>query len=249
MRKDDRFPLLQLPRHGVCVTRGTGLELARNELSDECLFNRLTGGDKESLRPLMDRYGDALALYVNGYLHDLDMAEDIMLEAFSRMLVKAPRLREGGFKPYLYKTARNLAFRHLKYRSRFLSFDDLAQEPVEERLLEESLIADESQRELYENLDQIPADYREALYLVYIEEMSYDDAGAVMRKSRKQVDNLVQRGKRAMKGLMERGRAESASAKVVADAPDAAQTARKPKAWAGQEGAASPSPFSHRRRA
>ena len=81
---------------------------------DEELFAQLVAGDRECLRPLMERHGDALTLYVNGYIHDIDAAEDLMIEAFARMLAKRPRLREGGFKSYLYKTARNLALRHVR---------------------------------------------------------------------------------------------------------------------------------------
>ena len=172
---------------------------------DEEYFYRLVKGDREALRPLMERYGDPLKLYVDGYIHDADMAEEIMLDAFSRMLVKAPRLREGAFKPYLYKTARNLAFKHLKYRSRFMSLDSLAYEPVDQTHFEEGLLEDERNRELYRNLDRISSEYREALFLVYIEGLSYEEAGAVMHKSRKQVENLVFRGKRAMRSLMEAG--------------------------------------------
>ena len=69
--------------------------------------------------------------------------------------------------------------------------------------MEDAVLRNERVRELYHCLDRIPADYREALYLVYIEDMSYDEAAAVMRKTRKQVDNLVTRGKRAMRQLME----------------------------------------------
>lgn len=176
--------------------------MARVELSDEQLFNRLIAGDRESLRPLMDRHGDTLKLYVNGYIQDLDMAEDIMLESFARILVKAPKMREGGFRPYLFKTGRNLALKHLKHRSHFISLDATTYEPVDEHQIEAGLLADERNRELYRHLDRIAPEYREALYLVYIEDMSYDEAGAVMRKSRKQVENLVYRGKRAMKALM-----------------------------------------------
>lgn len=32
--------------------------------------------------------------------------------------------------------------------------------------------------------------------------MSYNEAGAIMRKTRKQVDNLVSRGKKAMRNLL-----------------------------------------------
>lgn len=167
--------------------------------NDEALFERLVAGDQECLRPLMERYGDALTLYVNGYVHDVDAAEDMMIEAFSRMLVKRPRLREGGFKPYLYKTARNLAMRHLRLRARFMSVDDLGREPASGERVEDGILRDERARALYRCLEKIPPDYREALYLVYIEDMSYDEAGAIMRKTRKQVDNLVLRGKAAMR--------------------------------------------------
>ena len=170
--------------------------------NDEALFERLVAGDRECLRPLMERYGDACTLYVNGYVHDIDAAEDLMIEAFSRMLAKRPRLHEGGFKPYLYKTARNLALHHIRLRGRFMSMEDLDVEPEGSERVEDGILRDERSRALYRCLAKIMPDYREALYLVYIEGMSYDEAGAVMRKTRKQVDNLVQRGKRAMKPLL-----------------------------------------------
>ena len=169
---------------------------------DESLFEQLVAGDQGCLRPLMERYGDALTLYVNGYVHDIDAAEDIMIEAFSRMLAKRPRLHADGFKPYLYKTARNLALRHIRVRNRFMNLDDLGAEPAGGEHVEDELLRDERARALYRCLAKIAPDYREALYLVYIEDMSYDEAGAVMRKTRKQVDNLVQRGKRAMRPLL-----------------------------------------------
>ena len=172
------------------------------ELSDERLFERLIAGDQDCLRELMERHGDALMLFANGYVHDIHTAEDLMLEAFSRMLARRPHLREHGFKPYLYKTARNLALRHIRMRNRFMSVEDLDDEPAAEVGVEDAVLRDERVRELYRCLEQIPADYREALYLVYIEDMSYDEAAAVMRKTRKQIDNLVARGKRAMRQLM-----------------------------------------------
>ena len=169
---------------------------------DETLFEKLLEGDQECLRALMEQYGDALTLYVNGYVHDIDASEDLMIEAFSRMLVKRPRLRVGGFKPYLYKTARNLALRHLQLRTRFMSIDDLGGGLEDGEQIEDVILHDERTQALYRCLAKIPPDYREALYLVYIEDMSYYEAGAIMRKTRKQVDNLVQRGKAVMRPLL-----------------------------------------------
>ena len=171
-------------------------------VGDESLFERLLGGDQECLRPLMERHGDACTLYVNGYVRDIDAAEDIMIEAYSRMLAKRPRLHAGGFKPYLYKTARNLALRHVRLRGRFMGLDELGGEPADAARAEDDVLRDERARALYRCLGKINQDHREALYLVYIEGMSYDEAGAVMRRTRKQIDNLVQRGKKAMRPLL-----------------------------------------------
>ena len=171
--------------------------------NDETLFEELLKGDEASLRPLMERYGDACLLYINGYVHDVDTAEDLMIEAFSRMLAKRPHLHADGFKPYLFKTARNLALRHIRLRGRFMDVDDLANELESSEHVEDALLSNEQTRILYRCLEKIAPDYREALYLVYIEDMSYDEAGAIMHKTRKQVDNLVQRGKRAMRPLLE----------------------------------------------
>ena len=217
----------------ACCEKEWGFLLARQELTDEQLFSRLIKGDRESLRPLMERHGDAVKFYIHGYISDIDMAEEIMLEAFARLLVKAPSLRTGGFKPYLFKTARNLALKHLNYRSRFTSLDALAYEPVEDHQLEESLLRDERERELYRNLDRIAPEYREALYLVYIEELSYVEAAAVMRKSRKQVENLVYRGKRAMKALMDKGEGQSSEAGERTPSSAAVATRRQSPTFGG----------------
>ena len=41
-----------------------------------------------------------------------------------------------------------------------------------------------------------------ALYLVYFEELSYADTAKVMKKTTKQVDNLLYRGKAALRNLL-----------------------------------------------
>ena len=85
-----------------------------------------------------------------------------------------------------------------------MSVEDLDQVLAAPDDVAESLLRDERDKALYRCLAAINADYREALYLVYIEDMSYEEAGAIMGKTRKQVDNLVSRGKSAMRPLLAR---------------------------------------------
>ena len=43
---------------------------------------------------------------------------------------------------------------------------------------------------------------RDAVHLIYFEEMSYEDAARVMRKTRKQVDNLLYRAKKELRMIL-----------------------------------------------
>ena len=52
-------------------------------------------------------------------------------------------------------------------------------------------------------LKKLKAEYREALYLVYFEDMSYRDAATVMNKSESQITKLVYRGKQSLKVILE----------------------------------------------
>ena len=70
------------------------------------------------------------------------------------------------------------------------------------RSLESHIIRGEENRRLYEALGSIKEDYRTALHLVYFEELSYKEAAGVMKKSPKQLENLVSRGKKAVRELM-----------------------------------------------
>ena len=51
--------------------------------TDEEFYKQYLCGDEAGLEALMKKYGDPLTLYINGYLHDVHEAEDLMIEAFS----------------------------------------------------------------------------------------------------------------------------------------------------------------------
>lgn len=46
-------------------------------------------------------------------------------------------------------------------------------------------------------------EYREALYLVYLADLSYRNAAEVMGKSETQITHLVHRGKQSLKMILE----------------------------------------------
>ena len=174
-------------------------------ITDELLYQRYHSGDESAAEELVKRYADALTLYLYGCIQDFHEAEDLMIEAFSRIFAKErPIMGDGSFKAYLYKTARNLALRHSqKHRHLFLWIDDLDFELPDKIQAETMVFQNERDRQLYAALDKLKPEYREAVYLIYLEEMSYRNAAAVMSKSEQQIKNLVYRGKQSLKAILE----------------------------------------------
>ena len=49
---------------------------------------------------------------------------------------------------------------------------------------------------------QLTDDMRAAVHLVYFEQLSYEDAAKVMKKNKKQVDNLLYRAKSTLRTIL-----------------------------------------------
>ncbi|MBO7387740.1 MAG: RNA polymerase sigma factor [Lachnospiraceae bacterium] len=161
-------------------------------LTDTELYNKYLSGDGASYDELMIRYGDKLTIYLNGYLHNLQDAEDLMIEAFARIMVKKPAIRDGGFRAYLYKTARNLATRFHGIKSRFETF---SLDGMEDEIPDRDTSDFAKTQILHLCLERIDPELKEALWLVYMDEMSYEDAAGIMKVSKKRIDRLLQKGK------------------------------------------------------
>ena len=174
--------------------------------SDEALYHSYFHGEEEAAVELVDRYGDALVRFIHSYLRDAEEAEDLMIEAFARLFAKKrPIHGQGSFKAYLYKTGRNLALRHQsKHRFPLLDTESNGFEPQSNDLAEAGLDQKERRQQLYAALTKLNPNYRECLYLIYFEDMSYKEAGKVMKKSESQITKLVYRGKQSLKKILEK---------------------------------------------
>lgn len=194
--------------HDVDTRESSALEeedVERIEIeSDESLYRGYMNGREEGLTELMERHGNGLTLYINGYIRDIHEAEGLMVEAFARVIAKRPKFEESGFKAYLFKTGRNLAFRHSAKRKRFgtPTFLDEEEDHHSEELVESILEAEERNRILLDCMNKITVEYREVLYLLYFEDMSYEEAGRIMGKTKKQIANLAYRGKHSLRPLL-----------------------------------------------
>lgn len=171
-------------------------------MTDEESYRLYLEGDETGLEQLMERYGTPLTLYINGYLQDEHEAEELMIDAMAYLLVKKPRIRDGGLKAYLYKSARHLALRRKSRRTRCFSLDELPAEIVGTECTDRAVHTGERNRALHLCMQHLNPQYREALYLTYFAGMSYAQAAQVMGKNEKQISNMVYRGKQSLRELL-----------------------------------------------
>ena len=173
-------------------------------MSEDELYRAYLAGDMSSGDALMLRCGDALTKYLSSLLHDTHDAEDLMLDCFTVILVDKPRIAEGHFKAYLFRVARNMAARQWRsiFRRQEFSLDE--ELPDEGPSPEEKLLKEERSAIINRCLNRIAPQYREALWLFYEMDMSYAQAAEVLRRSTKQVEDLLKNGKKRLRLELEK---------------------------------------------
>lgn len=77
-------------------------------------------------------------------------------------------------------------------------------EPNRRLLADEVIRTEERNRILHLCMSEMNPDYREVLYLIYFEDMSYAQTAVVTGKTVKQVTNMIYRGKESLRKLLER---------------------------------------------
>lgn len=168
-------------------------------------FLRYLDGEERALDDVLEELFFGLVFFVDRYVRDRGTAEDIAMDTFAELLSRPERYHfTASLKTYLYMLGRSKALNHLK-RRRIIEFVDLSKisEPSNDgESVEEIVLADERFRKVNEAVAKLPRDMQLAVHLVYFEEMSYADASKIMKKSRKQVDNLLYRAKKELREIL-----------------------------------------------
>ncbi len=169
------------------------------------LFNAYLNGDESAFDIIISEYRENLIFFVMRYVRSVSIAEEIAQDAFVELLIHKHRYNFScSLKTYLFTIAKNKAINYLR-RRKFVSDEEIDPNTQSDELtLAEHVIKNERSEKLYSVLERLSDDYRNALYLVYIEDLSYEDAGVVMGKNRKQIENLVFRARAAARKELEK---------------------------------------------
>lgn len=158
-------------------------------------YRRYLEGEEEAFDEIMNELFDKLVFFIDRYVQDVYASEDIAIDVFTDLIVHKKRYDfRVALKTYVFMVGRSRALTYIKRRRRHASLSEIG-EVVTDPSADAAFVQSEQQMMVHKALAELPEDMRAAIHLVYFEGLSYDETAAVMKKNKKQIDNLLYRAK------------------------------------------------------
>lgn len=174
-------------------------------MDDLDLIRQVLSGKHELYAQLVERYQKPLIYFLRGILRDEEEVLDCAQEAFLAAYRNLWKYSEGyTFKAWLYAIARNKAIDLMRKKKKEAPI------PLNESLIdpqegpEAVWLAKERANQIQEVLGELPEHYRQALYLRYQQQMSYEEISLVLKIPVSSVKTHLFRGKEKLRQILER---------------------------------------------
>ena len=175
----------------------------KNDIDVE-LYNKYLNGKKDAFEILYNKYKNKITYFIYNIVKDYEKAEDIMQETF--IYVMENKLKEGySFKYYLYLVAKSKAINYINTEKRR---EDINEKYIfkEIKNVEQDVIdiieKEENKKVLVESINELDEKYRNSIYLVKIEGLSYKETAEILGESLSNVKTLIHRGKKELRKIL-----------------------------------------------
>lgn len=174
---------------------------AARRLYDRLLVLRCQAGEEAALNELIARYSPGLRFFLRK-MAGRAAADDLLQDTWFDVYRKINGLkRPGAFGAWLYRIARDKAYRELRRRpAPQIRVDENVPEPV--AAAEESFTPDEVQS-VRDALGELPGEQREVLLLRFIGQMSYEQIADVIAHPVGTVRSRIHYAKLALRAKLE----------------------------------------------
>ena len=177
-----------------------------NELDKE-RYKRFINGDVKGFEELVIEYKNVLIYFLNRYVQDLNIAEDIAQDAFVDVYVYKERYNgKTSFKTYLFTIGRNKAVDYIrknKHMQYTVNIEEQTEISSEENELVDYVIQSENKGMIAHALERMKEEYARVLILIDLEDFSYKEAANVLGKTTSQVKVLVHRARKSLRKMLE----------------------------------------------
>ena len=166
-------------------------------------MEKVKKGDKYSYEILVLKHRVSAIHFANSFLNDVHTAEDIVQESFAKVYINRMSYKfTYSFKTYLFTIIRNMCIDELRKtrRNAILNLDD-TKDISYDNIPEDIFSKKENMNEIIHHFRSLKDDYRIAIYLFAVEEMSYEKIAKIMQKSVIQVKITIYRARKKLKSL------------------------------------------------
>ncbi len=169
---------------------------------DEELMQQVAGGDLDAFNEIIRRHQHAAWRVAYRFLGDPAGAEDVVQEAFLRILSSAPRYKpSAAFSTYLYHVVSRLCIDSARKKRPVLlgtlpEMVDSSPDPAS------SLARKDREALVRKAFDALPPRQRMAVILKYYEEMSYGEIALALGTTVKAVERLLGRARTALRARL-----------------------------------------------
>lgn len=171
------------------------------EKTDKQLYKEFLLGNNESFEEIVIRHKNSIIYFIQRYVRNLDIAEDLAQDVFVYLLINKKNYKfEYSLKTYLYTIAKSKSLNYIKREKRIVELDENQYEDSEE--LEEKVFKNEKSENLKKAIKKLKVDYQNAIYLADIEQLSYKEIGHILKKTDSSVKVLIHRARKALEKII-----------------------------------------------
>ena len=170
---------------------------------DKKLYNDYLSGEKQAFEYLYNKYKSKIVYFIFNIVKDYQKAEDLAQETFI-YIMQNPMKRDVSFKYYIYLVAKSKSFNYINIENRrneiaeeYLSNNEQIENDVLDVITKE-----ESKKELLDAIELLDEKYKNAIYLVNIENLSYKETADILGETLSNTKSLVHRGKKQLRKIL-----------------------------------------------
>jgi len=182
--------------------------LQAGQVEETDVWKSLLKGDRRALGEIYTRYFDKLYNYGSKISHDAAITEDAIQDLFIELWNRRQNLNDQvkSIKFYLYTCLRREIVRRITKQNPTVEISEVESFEVELSHKSHYLsqqIDMELKKRLAAEIDSLTPKQREAIFLIYFDELSYQEVADIMSLKIKTVYNLIHQAITKLKGRRE----------------------------------------------
>ena len=165
-------------------------------------------GNLLGFESIVKTYRDNLILFIEQYVHDFSIAEDISQDVFVKLYVKKPHYYpKASFKTWLYTIAKREAINFLKKQKKIAELEQQLLKDDENDYLE-NILSDEKKIALHRAISELNVEYRRVLLLCFFHDLSANEIAILINKRPRQVSDMLYNAKKSLRSIILNGGSE-----------------------------------------